>query len=202
MRSGILVSREKRLLGTGFFVLQYLREIRISDLVSRKDRLWIVTWVKKVVYSATLVNTRPNGRLLNISFSRPLPRFHVAYAWLRYRRHVHWRFHFRLVDWHVRIHVAFLPLKSDLHIFLATLVKSLWALSGRLFMVLLGHRVTSFTHLHIRMRIPFTIPILRLWAILSLVVFHPLLSNNRMGFHWFYIDVLLTIYLGLDDLKL
>ena len=202
MRSGILVSREKRLLGTGFFVLQYLREIRISDLVSRKDRLRIVTWVKKVVYSATLVNTRPNGRLLNISFSRPLPRFHVAYAWLRYRRHVHWRFHFRLVDWHVRIHVAFLPLKSDLHIFLATLVKSLWALSGRLFMVLLGHRVTSFTHLHIRMRIPFTIPILRLWAILSLVVFHPLLSNNRMGFHWFYIDVLLTIYLGLDDLKL
>ena len=69
-------------------------------------------------------------------------------------------------------------------------------------MVLLGHRVTSFTHLHIRMRIPFTIPILRLWAILSLVVFHPLLNNNRMGFHWFYIDVLLTIYLGLDDLKL
>ena len=202
MRSGILVSREKRLLGTGFFVLQYLREIRISDLVSRKDRLRIATWVKKVVYSATLVNTRPNGRLLNISFSRPLPRFHVAYAWLRYRRHVHWRFHFRLVDWHVRIHVTFLPLKSDLHIFLTTLVKSLWALSGRLLMVLLGHRVTSFTHLHIRMRIPLTKPIIRLWAILSLVVFHPLLNNNRMGFHWFYIDVLLTIYLGLDDLKL
>jgi hypothetical protein len=202
VRSGILISREKGLLGTGFFVLQYLREIRISDLISRKDRLRIATWVKKVVYSATLINTRPNGRLLNISFSWSLPRFCVAYAWLRYRRHVHWRFHFRLVDWHVWIHVTSLPLKSDLHIFLATLVKSFWALSGRLLMVLLGHRVTSFAHLHIRMRIPLTIPILRLWAIISLEIFHPLLSNNRMGFHWFYIDVLFTIYFGLYDLKL
>ena len=202
VRSGILISREKGLLGTGFFVLQYLREIRISDLISRKDRLRIATWVKKVVYSATLINTRPNGRLLNISFSWSLPRFCVAYAWLRYRRHVHWSFHFRLVDWHVWIHVTSLPLKSDLHIFLATLVKSFWALSGRLLMVLLGHRVTSFAHLHIRMRIPLTIPILRLWAIISLEIFHPLLSNNRMGFHWFYIDVLFTIYFGLYDLKL
>ena len=69
-------------------------------------------------------------------------------------------------------------------------------------MVLLGHRVTSFAHLHIRMRIPLTILILRLWAIVSLVVFRPLLSKNRMGFHLFYIDVLFTIYFGLDDLKL
>lgn len=93
---GVLISWQQGFLRTRFFVLQYLREISISDVFG-EDLLRVPSLIKEVLGSATLVDPELFAQLawtsrclLYVGFLGTLSRLHHTLAWLRNRGHINW----------------------------------------------------------------------------------------------------------------